>query len=70
MLATGLPYLGMNTAGLFIHNLMEHAQRQAFQETRRCIEGRLKLEKENQTLPTYLSLQVDNLIVQNVNIGM
>lgn len=38
----------MNTAGLFIHYLTDHAQRQVFLETRRCIEGRLKLEQENQ----------------------
>ena len=46
--AKGLLYLGMNTAGLFIHYLTDHAQRQVFLETRRCIEGRLKLEQENQ----------------------
>ncbi|XP_037607185.1 adenylate cyclase type 8 isoform X1 [Sebastes umbrosus] len=48
VLAKGLLYLGMNTAGLFIHYLTDHAQRQVFLETRRCIEGRLKLEQENQ----------------------
>lgn len=48
MFAKGLLYLGMNTAGLFIHYLTDHAQRQVFLETRRCIEGRLKLEQENQ----------------------
>lgn len=46
--AKGLLYLGMNTAGLFIHYLTDHVQRQVFLETRRCIEGRLKLEQENQ----------------------
>lgn len=48
VVAKGLLYLGMNTAGLFIHYLTDHAQRQVFLETRRCIEGRLKLEQENQ----------------------
>lgn len=48
VIAKGLLYLGMNTAGLFIHYLTDHAQRQVFLETRRCIEGRLKLEQENQ----------------------
>uniref|UniRef100_A0A4W5RCC5 adenylate cyclase n=1 Tax=Hucho hucho TaxID=62062 RepID=A0A4W5RCC5_9TELE len=38
----------MNTAGLFIHYLSDHTQRQAFLETRRCIEGRVRLERENQ----------------------
>ncbi|MEQ2205607.1 hypothetical protein XENOCAPTIV_005405 [Xenoophorus captivus] len=46
--AKGLLYVGMNTAGLFIHYLTDHVQRQVFLETRRCIEGRLKLEQENQ----------------------
>uniref|UniRef100_A0A672KU34 adenylate cyclase n=1 Tax=Sinocyclocheilus grahami TaxID=75366 RepID=A0A672KU34_SINGR len=44
----GLLYMGMNTAGLFIHYLSDRAQRQAFLETRRCIEGRVKMERENQ----------------------
>uniref|UniRef100_A0A8K9XC50 adenylate cyclase n=1 Tax=Oncorhynchus mykiss TaxID=8022 RepID=A0A8K9XC50_ONCMY len=48
VLAKGLLYLGMNTAGLFIHYLSDHTQRQAFLETRRCIEGRVRLERENQ----------------------
>ncbi|KAM4633196.1 adenylate cyclase type 8 [Polymixia lowei] len=64
--AKGLLYLGMNTAGLFIHYLTDRAQRQAFLETRRCIEGRLKLEKENQRqerlvlsiLPRFVALEM------------
>ncbi|KAM9354984.1 adenylate cyclase type 8 [Pholidichthys leucotaenia] len=64
--AKGLLYLGMNTAGLFIHYLTDHAQRQAFLETRRCIEGRLKLEQENQRqerlvlsiLPRFVALEM------------
>ncbi|KAK7142127.1 hypothetical protein R3I94_011733 [Phoxinus phoxinus] len=47
LLAKGLLYMGMNTAGLFIHYLSDRAQRQAFLETRRCIEGRVKMEQEN-----------------------
>lgn len=47
VLSKGLLYMGMNTAGLFIHYLSDRAQRQAFLETRRCIEGRVKLEREN-----------------------
>uniref|UniRef100_A0A4W6D870 adenylate cyclase n=1 Tax=Lates calcarifer TaxID=8187 RepID=A0A4W6D870_LATCA len=61
-----LLYLGMNTAGLFIHYLTDHAQRQVFLETRRCIEGRLKLEQENQRqerlvlsiLPRFVALEM------------
>ncbi|KAM9703155.1 adenylate cyclase type 8 isoform 2-T3 [Menidia menidia] len=64
--AKGLLYLGMNTAGLFIHYLTDHAQRQVFLETRRCIEGRLKLEQENQRqerlvlsiLPGFVALEM------------
>uniref|UniRef100_A0A8C6KVH9 adenylate cyclase n=1 Tax=Nothobranchius furzeri TaxID=105023 RepID=A0A8C6KVH9_NOTFU len=61
-----LLYLGMNTAGLFIHYLTDHVQRQVFLETRRCIEGRLKLEQENQRqerlvlsiLPQFVALEM------------
>uniref|UniRef100_H3CM90 adenylate cyclase n=1 Tax=Tetraodon nigroviridis TaxID=99883 RepID=H3CM90_TETNG len=43
-----LLYLAMNLAGLFIHYLSDRTQRQSFLETRRCIEGRVRLERENQ----------------------
>ncbi|KAM6992794.1 adenylate cyclase type 8 [Tautogolabrus adspersus] len=64
--AKGLLYLGMNTAGLFIHYLTDHAQRQVFLETRRCIEGRVKLEQENKRqerlvlsiLPRFVALEM------------
>ncbi|XP_061669134.1 adenylate cyclase type 8 isoform X3 [Syngnathoides biaculeatus] len=64
--AKGLLYLGMNTAGFFIHYLTDHSQRQVFLETRRCIEGRLKLEQENQRqerlvlsiLPQFVALEM------------
>ncbi|XP_036942190.1 adenylate cyclase type 8 isoform X3 [Acanthopagrus latus] len=64
--AKGLLYLGMNTAGFFIHYLTDHAQRQVFLETRRCIAGRLKLEQENQRqerlvlsiLPRFVALEM------------
>ncbi|XP_047243596.1 adenylate cyclase type 8 isoform X3 [Girardinichthys multiradiatus] len=64
--AKGLLYVGMNTAGLFIHYLTDHVQRQVFLETRRCIEGRLKLEQENQRqerlvlsiLPRFVALEM------------
>uniref|UniRef100_A0AAV2KFY8 adenylate cyclase n=1 Tax=Knipowitschia caucasica TaxID=637954 RepID=A0AAV2KFY8_KNICA len=66
VIAKGLLYLGMNTAGLCIHYLTDHAQRQVFLETRRCIEGRLKLEQENQRqerlvqsiLPRFVALEM------------
>ncbi|XP_036406201.1 adenylate cyclase type 8-like [Megalops cyprinoides] len=66
VLAKGLLYMGMNTAGLFIHYLSDRAQRQAFLETRRCVEGRVKLERENQRqerlvlsiLPRFVALEM------------
>ncbi|XP_052441979.1 adenylate cyclase type 8-like [Carassius gibelio] len=56
----------MNVAGLFIHYLTDRSQRQAFLETRRCIEGRMKLETENQRqerlvlsiLPRFVALEM------------
>uniref|UniRef100_A0A3B4XRT8 adenylate cyclase n=1 Tax=Seriola lalandi dorsalis TaxID=1841481 RepID=A0A3B4XRT8_SERLL len=56
----------MNTAGLFIHYLSDRTQRQSFLETRRCIEGRVRLERENHRqerlvmsiLPRFLVLEM------------
>ncbi|XP_042260130.1 adenylate cyclase type 8-like isoform X1 [Thunnus maccoyii] len=66
VLAKALLYLSMNTAGLFIHYLSDRTQRQAFLETRRCIEGRVRLERENHRqerlvmsiLPRFLVLEM------------
>ncbi|XP_018522647.1 adenylate cyclase type 8 [Lates calcarifer] len=66
MLSKALLYLAMNTAGLFIHYLSDRTQRQAFLETRRCIEGRVRLERENHRqerllmsiLPRFLVLEM------------
>ncbi|XP_062270805.1 adenylate cyclase type 8-like [Scomber scombrus] len=66
VLAKALLYLSMNTAGLFIHYLSDRTQRQSFLETRRCIEGRVRLERENQRqerlvmsiLPRFLVLEM------------
>lgn len=46
-LSKALLFLAMNMAGLFIHYLSDRTQRQSFLETRRCIEGRVRLEREN-----------------------
>lgn len=54
VLSKALLYLAMNVAGLSIHYLSDRTQRQAFLETRRCIEGRVRLERENRR-------QVENL---------
>ncbi|XP_067274124.1 adenylate cyclase type 8 isoform X3 [Pseudorasbora parva] len=66
ILAKALLYTCMNVAGLFIHYLTDRSQRQAFLETRRCIEGRMKLETENQRqerlvlsiLPRFVALEM------------
>nr|XP_055042166.1 adenylate cyclase type 8 isoform X1 [Misgurnus anguillicaudatus]XP_055042167.1 adenylate cyclase type 8 isoform X1 [Misgurnus anguillicaudatus] len=66
ILAKTLLYMCMNVAGLFIHYLTDRSQRQAFLETRRCIEGRMKLETENQRqerlvlsiLPRFVALEM------------
>ncbi|KAJ8011407.1 hypothetical protein DPEC_G00057880 [Dallia pectoralis] len=48
VVAQAVLFMCMNTAGIFISYLSDRAQRQAFLETRRCIEARLRLETENQ----------------------
>ncbi|XP_047432127.1 adenylate cyclase type 8-like isoform X2 [Mugil cephalus] len=66
VLSQALLHLAMNTAGLFIHFLWDRTQRQSFLETRRCIEGRVHLETENQRqerlvmsiLPRFLVLEM------------
>ena len=40
-------YIATNIAGIFTHWPTEHNQRQAFLETRRCIEARLTTQREN-----------------------
>ena len=34
LVANSLVFLAVNVVGLFVHNLMEHAQRRAFLDTR------------------------------------
>uniref|UniRef100_A0A1A8F9Q2 adenylate cyclase n=2 Tax=Nothobranchius korthausae TaxID=1143690 RepID=A0A1A8F9Q2_9TELE len=66
--AQGVLFMCMNTAGIFISYLSDRAQRQAFLETRRCIEARLRLETENQrqerlvlsVLPRFVVLEMIN----------
>ncbi|XP_041834302.1 adenylate cyclase type 8-like isoform X2 [Melanotaenia boesemani] len=66
VMSKALLYLAMNTAGLSIHYLSDRTQRQSFLETRRCIEGRVRLERENQRqerlvmsiLPRFLVLEM------------
>ncbi|XP_038153644.1 adenylate cyclase type 8-like isoform X2 [Cyprinodon tularosa] len=66
VISKALLYLAMNTAGIFINYLSDRTQRQSFLETRRCIEGRVRLERENQRqerlvmsiLPRFLVLEM------------
>ncbi|XP_071347444.1 adenylate cyclase type 8 isoform X2 [Trachinotus anak] len=66
--AQAVLFMCMNTAGIFISYLSDRAQRQAFLETRRCIEARLRLETENQrqerlvlsVLPRFVVLEMIN----------
>ncbi|XP_056266462.1 adenylate cyclase type 8 isoform X2 [Pseudoliparis swirei] len=66
--AQAVLFMCMNTAGVFISYLSDRAQRQAFLETRRCIEARLRLETENQrqerlvlsVLPRFVVLEMIN----------
>ena len=43
-------FLCVNVVGVFMHNLMEHAKRKAFLDTRNCIAARLEMEDENEKL--------------------
>lgn len=48
MIANALIFLCVNLMGIFTHYPIEIGQRQAFMETRQCIESRLIIQRENQ----------------------
>jgi hypothetical protein len=48
IVANGILFLCTNIAGIFTHYPCEVAQRQAFIETRQCIEARINIQRENQ----------------------
>ena len=50
MTSNMLIFISVNLVGLFVHNLMEAAQRRAFLDTRNCIAARLEMEDENEKL--------------------
>jgi len=52
--ANTIVFLCVNTVGIFVHNLMEHAQRKVFLDTRNCIAARLEMEDENEKLVSVL----------------
>ncbi|XP_037552347.1 adenylate cyclase type 8 [Nematolebias whitei] len=66
VMSKALLYLSVNMAGVFINYLSDRTQRQSFLETRRCIEGRVRLERENyrqerlvmSILPRFLVLEM------------
>ncbi|KAK2168998.1 hypothetical protein NP493_1209g00039 [Ridgeia piscesae] len=66
LLANGFIFTCVNVAGIFTHYPTEAAQRQAFLETRRCIEARLITQGENQqqerlllsVLPRHVALEM------------
>lgn len=55
MIANVVVFLCANIVGIFMHNLMEHAQRKAFLDTRNCIAARLEMEDENEKLVSEFS---------------
>ncbi|XP_050314795.1 Ca(2+)/calmodulin-responsive adenylate cyclase isoform X2 [Anthonomus grandis grandis] len=64
----------VNIVGIFMHNLMEHAQRKAFLDTRNCIAARLEMEDENEklerlllsVLPQHVAMEMKNDIISPV----
>ncbi|XP_059084540.1 Ca(2+)/calmodulin-responsive adenylate cyclase-like isoform X4 [Tigriopus californicus] len=54
LISNSLVFLAVNIVGLLVHNLMEHAQRKAFLDTRNCIAARLEMEDENEKLERLL----------------
>lgn len=44
MTANILIFVAVNIVGIFVHNLMEHAQRRAFLDTRNCIAARIGMK--------------------------
>nr|XP_015838780.1 PREDICTED: Ca(2+)/calmodulin-responsive adenylate cyclase isoform X3 [Tribolium castaneum] len=67
-------FLCVNVVGIFVHNLMEHAQRKAFLDTRNCIAARLEMEDENEklerlllsVLPQHVAMEMKNDIISPV----
>ncbi|XP_044753181.1 Ca(2+)/calmodulin-responsive adenylate cyclase-like isoform X3 [Coccinella septempunctata] len=74
MTANLIVFLCINIVGAFIHNLMEHAQRKAFLDTRNCIAARLEMEDENEklerlllsVLPQHVAMEMKNDIISPV----
>lgn len=48
LVASTLLFVAVNIAGIFSHFPSKSSQRQAFMETRQCVESRLNIQRENQ----------------------
>lgn len=64
--ANGVLYICTNVAGIFTHYPCEVAQRQAFIETRQCIEARISIQRENQQQVTE-TLTARHILISNLN---
>ncbi|XP_022249771.1 adenylate cyclase type 5-like isoform X2 [Limulus polyphemus] len=72
LLASSVLYLAINIAGIFSHFPSKTAQRQAFLETRQCIESRLNIQRENQkqerlllsVLPRHVAMEMKSDIAK------
>ncbi|XP_076361646.1 adenylate cyclase 1-like [Tachypleus tridentatus] len=54
LVSNWIAFICVNMVGIFVHILMEHAQRRAFLDTRNCINTRLEMEDENEKLERLL----------------
>ncbi|XP_076327017.1 adenylate cyclase type 5-like isoform X2 [Tachypleus tridentatus] len=72
LLASSILYVAINIAGTFSHFPSKTAQRQAFLETRQCIESRLNIQRENQkqerlllsVLPRHVAMEMKSDIAK------
>ncbi|XP_076319846.1 adenylate cyclase type 5-like [Tachypleus tridentatus] len=72
LLASSLLFLAINIAGIFSHFPSKASQRQAFLETRQCIESRLNIQRENQkqerlllsVLPRHVAMEMKSDIAK------
>ncbi|KAF4516838.1 hypothetical protein B566_EDAN006233 [Ephemera danica] len=66
--ANALVFTCVNVVGVFVHNLMEHAQRKAFLDTRNCIAARLEMEDENEKLFYRRTKDQGNIVSQTLEL--
>ena len=50
LVSNGIVFVGVNIAGIFLHNVTDRAQRKTFIDTRNCIAARLEIQDENDKL--------------------